>query len=230
MMTTLLLLKIFTNYLRLKLKGTKRQRFPRMEAMIFVSELKEYLFYYKKCEILEDELERVEKLSHALQIMAPFCNSYDGVEAFTEVLRILIDGIELLLIKVKIPQERPYFSFTSHLLASYNLESHIFTDKPEKQIMTDLENLKVADTLERKFESIERIATEKLQLLFSLIRNQEFKFIENAFLDCSPSKGDPSFTIFVRNQKRGIAEISDVRTILAGYELKVEDHVEPTEL
>ena len=236
-MTTLLLLEKFVKYLCSTQKGTKRKRFPRKEVLIFASELKEYLFSYKKqftCAKKDDDLESVEKLSHALQIMAPFCKCYDGIEAFTEVLRILIDRIELIL-KVKHPQlseERQYFIFTSHFLASYNLESNIFMDEPGKQITTDLENLKVADTLESKceIEDRERIATGKLQLLHSLLQNQEFKYIENAFLDCISSKEDLSFTIFVRNQKRGIAEINDVRTILAGYELKVEDCFSTTEL
>ena len=107
------LLKKFAHYLLLTLKGTKRKRFPRKEAMIFVSELKEYLFYCKKqCEIDD----RVEKLLHALQIMAPYCKNYDGIEAFTEVLRILIDGIELInLQNLQFSEERPYFSFTSYL-------------------------------------------------------------------------------------------------------------------
>ena len=165
--------------------------------------------------------------------MAPYCKNYDGIEAFAEVLRILIDGIKLQ--NLQFSEERPYFSFTSHLLASYNLESYNCMDEPGKIIMTDVENLKVADTFERKceieeFSSSECIATEKLQLLHSLIKNQEFKFIENASLDFSPSIGDPSFAIFVNNQKRGVAEVSDVRTILTGYELKVEDYVHPTEL
>jgi hypothetical protein len=70
---TLLLLEKFVNYLCLSQKGTKRKKFPSKEALIFASELKEYLFSYKKqftCAKKDDDLESVEKLSHALQICA----------------------------------------------------------------------------------------------------------------------------------------------------------------
>eukprot|EP01035_Chromulina_nebulosa_P031753 gene31753-42346_t len=169
--------------------------------------------------------------------MAPYCKNYDDIEAFTEVLRTLIEGIDLIktLQNPQLSEERLYFSFTSHLLASYNLESIICMDEPVKIITAGIENLKAVDTFESKCEieevsSRERIATENLKLLHSLIMNQEFKFVENVFLDFNPSTGDPSFTIFVNNQKLAVTEVSDVRYILSGFELKVEDYVCPTEL
>ena len=228
-----LLLKAFENYLLLTLKGTKRKKFPRKEAMIFVSELKEYLFYCKKQFVCD--IGRVEKLMHALQIMAPYCKNHDGIEAFKEVLRTLIEGIELIkrLQNLQLSEEQPYFCFTTHLLRPYNLESVICMDEPV--LTTGVENLEDADAFESKCEieevsSRERIATEKLQLLNSLIGNQEFKFIEDASLDFSPSTGDPSFTVFVNNQECGVTEVCDVRSILTGYDLQVKDYVYPTEL
>eukprot|EP01036_Dinobryon_divergens_P033004 gene33004-42700_t len=149
--------------------------------------------------------------------MAPYCKNYDDIEAFTEVLRTLIEGIDLIktLQNPQLSEERLYFSFTSHLLASYNLESIICMDEPVKIITAGIENLKAVDTFESKCEieevsSRERIATENLKLLHSLIMNQEFKFVENVFLDFNPSTGDPSFTIFVNNQKLAVTEVNIV--------------------
>jgi hypothetical protein len=166
-------------------------------------------------EIFED-IEKIRRLLLAVRILAINCKNVEGIEAFIEVIVVIADLIELIKEKNdkvwELAQVIKSFKYTSLLLSSID-ENLICTKAAE----LTLEKSPIGGKWDQ--------ASEKLQLLTTLIINQNFIFIK-----CVDLSSTDTFTVEISDKARGKSEIDEIRLILDGFKIVVVDYIAPIEL
>ena len=225
----------FIKYVLSKNDGKLRVLFPRKEAILFASEIIEFIGKvsksYKGDEVIK--FSRCEHLSNALLPLAESCKGEDGLESFAEVLAIVVElFVEMRGKSDKFDtavNELNALPYTRQLLA---LEESSASKSSEASVCGRKgSDLQCMNPLIEKMSNVNignHVLQNRLYILRKLVCNNDLRYIHSIRVKGEGVELFHSTRVSVENDIR--KEIETVKAFLCGFSVECGPYVEPRPL